>query len=151
MTRVLVEMGAVTPAQVVRVARGGDGVELSAAALDAIGAGRAVVDALAGDVEPHYGISTGFGRWPPAHPGTARPAQRSLIRSHAAGSGPHVEREVVRGMMLLRLSTWHRPPGSVRRRRGVRRVLDAGSPVVHEYGSLGCSGDLARCLAVALR
>ena len=31
--------------------------------------------------------------------------QRSLIRSHAAGSGAEVEREVVRAMMLLRLST----------------------------------------------
>ena len=31
--------------------------------------------------------------------------QRSLIRSHAAGSGPEVEREVVRALMLLRLST----------------------------------------------
>ena len=31
--------------------------------------------------------------------------QRSLIRSHAAGSGGEVEREVVRAMMLLRIST----------------------------------------------
>jgi histidine ammonia-lyase len=31
--------------------------------------------------------------------------QRSLVRSHAAGSGPEVEREVVRAMMLLRLRT----------------------------------------------
>ena len=31
--------------------------------------------------------------------------QRSLVRSHAAGSGPEVEREVVRALMLLRLST----------------------------------------------
>ncbi len=31
--------------------------------------------------------------------------QRSLIRSHAAGMGPAVEREVVRALMLLRLKT----------------------------------------------
>ena len=31
--------------------------------------------------------------------------QRSLVRSHAASSGPEVEREVVRGTMLLRLQT----------------------------------------------
>ena len=72
--------------------------------------------------------------------------QRSLVRSHAAGSGPEVEREVVRGLMLLRLSTL------ATGRTGVRPevpelmagMLNAGiTPVVHEYGSLGCSGDLA--------
>ena len=31
--------------------------------------------------------------------------QRSLVRSHAPGSGPEVAREVVRGLMLLRLRT----------------------------------------------
>ena len=31
--------------------------------------------------------------------------QRSLVRSHAAGSGPEFEREVIRALMLLRIST----------------------------------------------
>ena len=34
--------------------------------------------------------------------------QRALIRSHAAGSGPPLEREVVRAMMLLRAATLSR-------------------------------------------
>jgi len=72
--------------------------------------------------------------------------QRSLIRSHAAGSGPEVEREVIRALMLLRISTL------ATGRTGIREetlqtyvaMLNAGiTPVVHEYGSLGCSGDLA--------
>src|SRR6185312_6384278 len=73
----------------------------------AIAASRGVVDALADDVEPHYGISTGFGALATKHipPEQRAVLQRSLIRSHAAGSGPEVEREVVRAMMLLRLST----------------------------------------------
>ena len=56
---------------------------------------------------PHYGISTGFGALATTHIPPERRAQlqRSLIRSHAAGSGPEVEREVVRALMLLRLST----------------------------------------------
>ena len=45
--------------------------------------------------------------------------QRSLIRSHAAGSGPEVEREVVRALMLLRLSTL------ATGRTGVREVVAA--------------------------
>ncbi len=72
--------------------------------------------------------------------------QRSLVRSHAAGSGPEVEREVVRALMLLRLSTLATGHTGVRREtaRLMADMLSAGiTPVVREYGSLGCSGDLA--------
>ena len=70
-------------------------------------ASRAIVDALAADTAPHYGISTGFGALASKQIPVERRAQlqRSLVRSHAAGSGPEVEREVVRALMLLRLST----------------------------------------------
>jgi histidine ammonia-lyase len=72
--------------------------------------------------------------------------QKSLIRSHAAGMGDPVEKEVVRALMLLRIKTL------VSGRTGVRpelattyaALLNAHiTPIVHEYGSLGCSGDLA--------
>jgi histidine ammonia-lyase len=72
--------------------------------------------------------------------------QKSLIRSHAAGMGDPVEKEVVRALMLLRLKTL------VSGRTGVRPELATTyadlinaqiTPIVHEYGSLGCSGDLA--------
>ena len=79
--------------------------------------------------------------------------QRSLIRSHAAGSGPEVERDVVRALMLLRLSTLATGRTGIRPEtvRAYAALLDAGlSPVVHEYGSLGCSGDLAPLSSVAL-
>ena len=92
---------------IVAVARGGAPVELTAEALSAIAQSREIVDALAGDAQPHYGVSTGFGALATRHiPADARAQlQRSLVRSHAAGSGPEVEREVVRALMLLRLST----------------------------------------------
>jgi len=79
--------------------------------------------------------------------------QRSLIRSHAAGSGPEVEREVVRGLMLLRLSTLATGHTGVRRETAqlLAALLSAGiTPVVREYGSLGCSGDLAPLAHCAL-
>ena len=72
--------------------------------------------------------------------------QRSLVRSHAAGSGPEVEREVVRALMLLRLSTLATGHTGVRPATAqlLADLLTHGiTPVVHEYGSLGCSGDLA--------
>src|SRR5579875_2692199 len=107
MQRIAVGPERVTEADLIAVARDGAGVELTSEALAAIAASRDVVEALADDVEPHYGISTGFGALATKHiPASQRAVlQRSLIRSHAAGSGAEVEREVVRAMMLLRLST----------------------------------------------
>ncbi|HEU5266213.1 MAG TPA: histidine ammonia-lyase, partial [Jatrophihabitans sp.] len=155
MERISVGTGPLTEADVIAVARGGAGVELDPAALAAIASARKVVDSLADDAEPHYGISTGFGALATKHIPTARRAllQRSLIRSHAAGSGAEVEREVVRAMMLLRLSTLATGHTGVRTAtaQSLAALLDRGiTPVVHEFGSLGCSGDLAPLAHVAL-
>jgi histidine ammonia-lyase len=59
--QVVVGTGPVSPEDVVRVARDGWGVRLADEALTAVAASRDVVDRLAGDDRPHYGISTGFG------------------------------------------------------------------------------------------
>ena len=143
-----VSVGALSFEQVVAVAREGVPVTLSGEALAAIARARAVVEELAAAPTPAYGISTGFGALATRHIPTEMRAQlqRSLVRSHAAGSGPEVEREVVRGLMLLRLSTLATGRTGVRPELAelIAGVLNAGiTPVVHEYGSLGCSGDLA--------
>ena len=110
---VAVDVGPLSFADVVAVARHGAAVELTEEARHAIGQARAVVEKLAGDATPAYGISTGFGALATRHIPTEMRAQlqKSLVRSHAAGSGPEVEREVVRGLMLLRLSTLATAPG----------------------------------------
>ena len=102
-----ISVGAVSFEDLLAVARGGAPVRLTDEALAAIDRARAVVDELAAAPIPAYGISTGFGALATRHIPTEMRAQlqRSLVRSHAAGSGPEVEREVVRGLMLLRLST----------------------------------------------
>jgi histidine ammonia-lyase len=152
---IIVGPGPLSFADVVAVARHGAPVELSPDAEVEIVASRKVIEDLASDDEPHYGVSTGFGALATRHIPVDRRAQlqRSLIRSHAAGSGPEVETEVVRALMLLRLSTL------ASGRTGVRltvpetytRMLNAGiTPVVREYGSLGCSGDLAPLAHCAL-
>src|SRR6478672_6082204 len=155
MERITVGVGPLTEAEVVAVARHGAGVELTAEALTEIARTRAIVEGLAGDVEPHYGISTGFGALATKHIPVERRAQlqRSLIRSHAAGTGPEVEREVVRALMLLRLSTLATGRTGVRLEtaRAYAALISAGiTPVVREYGSLGCSGDLAPLAHCAL-
>ena len=144
-----------TRAQVCAVARGGATVGLTEAAEHALATARAFIDALAADVEPHYGVSTGFGALATTFiPRERRAAlQRSLIRSHAAGAGPLVEPEVVRAMTLLRLRTLASGRTGVRPEtaRALAGLLNAGLvPAVPEHGSLGCSGDLAPLSAVAL-
>ncbi len=155
MNTVIVGAGPVSFADVIAVARSGAGVELSPAAEAEISATRKVIDALAQDTAPHYGVSTGFGALATRHIPAERRAQlqRSLVRSHAAGSGQEVEREVVRAMMLLRLSTLATGRTGVRLEvaRAYAAMLSAGiTPVVREYGSLGCSGDLAPLAHCAL-
>ena len=89
---VTVGTGPLTPEDVVAVARHGARVELSAEAEAEISHSRAVIEALAEDPVPHYGVSTGFGALATRHIPTALRAQlqRSLVRSHAAGAGPEV-------------------------------------------------------------
>jgi histidine ammonia-lyase len=154
-TTITVGVGPVAPAEVVAVARGDARISLSDESLAAIDAGRRTIDALAQDDRPHYGVSTGFGALASRHIPRERRTQlqRSLIRSHAAGSGQEVEREVVRAMMLLRLSTMATGHTGVRRStaQAYARLLSAGlTPVVYEFGSLGCSGDLAPLAHCAL-
>jgi histidine ammonia-lyase len=143
------------PEDVVAVARDDAPVELSDAAVAALERARAVVDGLAESGEPVYGVSTGFGALATRYidPAMRDQLQRSLVRSHAAGSGPAVEREVVRALMLLRLrtlATGHTGahPDTA---RTYAALLNAGlTPVVPEHGSLGCSGDLAPLAHCAL-
>ncbi|MFB3979758.1 histidine ammonia-lyase [Microbacterium proteolyticum] len=154
-TAVMVGDDRLTLNDVVRVARHGAVVRIAPDALARVAATRELIDGLADDPQPHYGISTGFGALATTFIASDRRAQlqASLIRSHAAGTGGEVEREVVRALMLLRLQTL------TTARTGVRPVvvetyaalLNAGiTPVVREYGSLGCSGDLAPLSHVAL-
>ncbi|WP_024877401.1 histidine ammonia-lyase [Saccharomonospora piscinae] len=144
-----------TREQVVAVARDGAPVEVTPEAMKAVTEARAHVAALASSPRPTYGVSTGFGALAVKYIPAERRAQlqRSLVRSHAAGAGPEVEREVVRALALLRLRTLTTGHTGVRPEtvRAMAGLLNAGIvPVVHEYGSLGCSGDLAPLSAVAL-
>ncbi|MBC2959751.1 histidine ammonia-lyase [Nocardioides deserti] len=145
---VSVGVSPLAPADVVRVARDGAPVRLTPEAAEAIERSRAVVDALAAGPVPTYGVSTGFGALATRHIPAEQRAQlqRSLVRSHAAGSGPEVEREVTRALMLLRLSTLATGRTGVRPATAqlLADLITHGiTPVVHEHGSLGCSGDLA--------
>ncbi len=144
-----------TADEVVAVARADVPVAISDEANAAMDRAATIVAALDEQEEPVYGVSTGFGslarvRIPPAR---RTELQKALVRSHAAGVGPPIEREVVRAMMLLRARTlamgWSGARPLVA--RTIADILNAGiTPVVPEYGSLGASGDLAPLAHCAL-
>ncbi|SNT32338.1 histidine ammonia-lyase [Actinomadura meyerae] len=153
----MVEVGpeALTFAQVAAVARDGARVALTDEALKLIGEARAHIEELSARPTPVYGVSTGFGALATRHiaPELRDQLQLNIVRSHAAGSGPEVEREVVRALMLLRLRTLATGRTGVQpaTARTLAAMLNAGiTPQVFEYGSLGCSGDLAPLAHVAL-
>ncbi|HEU5043826.1 MAG TPA: histidine ammonia-lyase [Nocardioidaceae bacterium] len=155
MNMVTVGVGPVSFDDVVAVARDGAAVQLGPDAVEAIEQAREAVEKLAAAPTPSYGISTGFGALATRHIPTEMRAQlqRSLVRSHAAGSGPEVEREVVRALMLLRLSTLATGHTGIRlaTAQAMAALLSNGiTPIVREYGSLGCSGDLAPLAHCAL-
>ncbi len=152
---VVVGLTPLRPADVVAVARGGARVELTGEAVAAMSASRHHVETLATRSDPVYGVSTGFGALANRHiPAELRASlQRSLIRSHAASAGDDVEREVVRALMVLRLRTLATGRTGIHPQtaRTLAALINAGiTPVVREYGSLGCSGDLAPLAHVAL-
>jgi histidine ammonia-lyase len=153
--QVSIGSGGITPGDVLAVARENASVALSAEAVEAMERSAAVVADLADSEEPAYGVSTGFGSLALVRIPVERreELQRALIRSHAAGMGPPVEREVVRGMMLLRARTLAMGCSGTRPVVAERLVdlLNATlTPVVPEHGSLGASGDLAPLAHCAL-
>ncbi|WP_433674529.1 histidine ammonia-lyase [Microbacterium gorillae] len=152
---VLVGLHPLSIEEVVAVARHHAPVEVTAEARAAVAASRARIDALADDPHPHYGVSTGFGALATTFitPDRRLQLQASLIRSHAAGTGAEVEEEVVRALQLLRLRTLASGHTGVRPEvvDTYAAMLNARiTPIVREYGSLGCSGDLAPLSHVAL-
>jgi histidine ammonia-lyase len=144
----------VTIDDVVAVARDDRPVELTDAAVARMGAARDVVERLA-EGEPRYGVSTGFGALATVSipPDRRRALQVALVRSHAAGMGDPVERDVVRAMVFLRARTLALGASGARP-MVAQAMLDLLNqditPIVPEYGSLGASGDLAPLAHAAL-
>ena len=135
-------------ADVVAVARHGARVRLGDAARAAMQRSADLVDGLVAGERPVYGVTTGFG----SLADTANPADRTaelqvaLVRSHASGMGDPVEPEVVRALLLLRARSLAMAHSGAR-----PELVDMQTsllnhditPIVHEHGSLGASGDLA--------
>jgi len=151
-----IDVGApLTPHDIIAVARSGAQVTVGDDAMERVKRASDLVESLADDPAPHYGISTGFGALASSRVSRDHRValQHSLIRSHAASTGSRVETEVIRAMMTLRLKTMASGRTGVRPEviTAYADLLNSGLvPVVGEYGSLGCSGDLAPLAHCAL-
>ena len=155
MAEVIISTTGMTFADLVSIARSDAKVKISQESLAAMQSSRDHVEELAACETPVYGISTGFGALANRHVSQElrTQLQRSLIRSHAAGVGEPIEREVVRALMALRLKTLCSGKTGVRPvvATTMAAILNAGiTPLVREFGSLGCSGDLAPLAHCAL-
>jgi histidine ammonia-lyase len=151
---ITVDGGALSIDAVVRAAREREAVALDPGVRARMRPAREIVDRLDREGEVVYGVTTGFGALADraVDPADRALLQRSVVLSHAAGSGPRLDDEVVRGMILLRARTLAAGLSGVRVElvEALLGILEAGIiPWVPEHGSLGASGDLAPLAAVA--
>ncbi len=138
----------IAPQDVVAIARDSAELALTGSAINAIESSATIIDRILDQGESVYGVTTGFGALAdtPIPPERSAELQVALVRSHAAGMGPLVEREVVRATMALRARSLARGYSGIRPIvvQTIVEMLNAGiTPLVHEHGSLGASGDLA--------
>ncbi len=130
-------------------------VTLAPSALDGMNASRALIERLAAGDAPIYAVNTGVGlladvRIPAAD---LERLQRNVIRSHCAGVGEPLAREVVRAMMLIRANVLAKGLSGIRPLVAERicALVNRGvTPVVPSQGSVGASGDLAPLAHMAL-
>ncbi|HUC34110.1 MAG TPA: aromatic amino acid ammonia-lyase [Gaiellaceae bacterium] len=134
-------------ADVVRVARDAEPVELAPEAVERMRETRALVDRVVERGDEVYGTTTGVGaRKKHRVPLEEIPAfNRRLIDNHRIGTGPDAPPEVVRATMLRHANMLAKGTSGVRpeiAERIVRALNDRERPRVRMLGSLG-QGDLA--------
>jgi histidine ammonia-lyase len=155
MTTLQLDGESLTIGDVRRVAAEGARVEIASCAIGKMAASRALVERLVAGDEPIYAVNTGVGlladvRIPRDELDLL---QRNVIRSHAAGVGNPLARDVVRAMMLIRANVLAKGLSGIRPLVAERLcdLLNAGvTPVVPSQGSVGASGDLAPLAHMAL-
>ncbi|WP_419166463.1 histidine ammonia-lyase [Candidatus Palauibacter sp.] len=142
--------------EVVAVAREGAPVDaLRGTARERVEASRAtVLEALARPGARIYGITTGYGALAGTRIETRDAAQlsRNVVLKCAAGLGPPLPEDWVRGMLLARANSLARGASGVRPViiDTLIAMLNRGvTPVVPGKGSLGASGDLAPLAHIA--
>ncbi len=153
----MVRIGAepLTIEDVVKVARGGEPIELAPEALARIAKCRELLEHKLAAGETMYGVNTGIGELAEVRldDDQVRRFQQYLIYNHAAGIGESAPIEHVRAAMLSRVAVHARGYSACRPEIPLTYVamLNAGvTPVACVKGSVGACGDLAPMSQIAL-
>ncbi len=130
-------------------------VKLSVSAVTAIRKSRQVVEKVLSTNQVIYGLNTGFGKLANQRISSAdlSQLQKNLIRSHAAGVGDYLSRDITRLIMLLKINSLARGYSGIRLEvvERLREFYNKGLyPAIHSQGSVGASGDLAPLADLAL-
>lgn len=124
-------------------------LELDGIIEDLVSSNRAYLeDKVDSSDDPIYGINTGFGSLCDIkiHRDKIHDLQLNLIRSHACGTGPEVQPEIVRLIQALKIKNLSLACSGVRYSllEHMVAIYNAGiRPEMFQQGSLGASGDLA--------
>ncbi|MEZ4930489.1 MAG: aromatic amino acid ammonia-lyase, partial [Chitinophagales bacterium] len=102
-----------------------------------------------------YGINTGLGPMAQYRVDDKDQVklQKNLIRSHAAGVGKHMPKEMVKGAMFCRLVSLSRGYSgvSLQTLETLKEFINHNIiPVVSQHGGVGASGDLVQLSQIAL-
>jgi len=118
-------------------------------------AARQTVENWLSNGEIVYGVTTGFGEFANVViPHDELDAlQENLILSHSAGAGEWLPREVVRGMMILRVNALAKGHSGIRLETLETLIAMLNHqivPAIPSQGSVGSSGDLVQLSHIAL-
>jgi histidine ammonia-lyase len=152
---IVLDGGSLTIERLVRIARGGEEVELDTGALERIRVCRAMLEDKLAAHEIMYGTNTGIGEFSEVvlTDEQVEQFQRALVYNHAAGIGEPLPSEVVRAAMAGRINVHAHGNAGIRPEITLTLVsmLNQGvTPVVCQKGSVGACGDLAPMAQMAL-
>jgi histidine ammonia-lyase len=144
---ITIDGNSLTIEQVIQVARNKEKVKIHQKNKELIDRNAAVVEDFVKEGQVVYGITTGIGSFadvliPREH---VRELQKNLLMSHSSGTGPMIQDDQVRAMMLLRINALIKGYSGIRWKT-LQRLLHFLNidilPRVPQKGSVGASGDL---------
>ena len=152
---IILDGSGLTVEKLVRIARDGEKIEISPAALERINACRRMLEAKLDAREIMYGTNTGIGEFSEVVLSDKQVLefQKYLIYNHSAGIGEPAPIEYVRGSIASRINV-HAHGNSGCRSEITLTLMDmlnkGLTPVVCQKGSVGACGDLAPMAQMAL-
>jgi len=155
MVKVFIDGENLSIEEVVAVARNHVEVEISQKVKLKVQRCRQVLEDLIKEKNVVYGVTTGFGALGSIviSADHIKELQTNLIRSHSAGVGKPLDKDVTRALMLLRANTLAKGNSGIRLEtlETLVQMINKGvHPIIPEKGSVGASGDLAPLSHMAL-